>query len=397
MRPPILLDLTETAHTRARTGIQRVCLSLLGSLGTSGTGCRGITHDPHAAAWRPLADWERANLAATTPAAGRKARWPWPARLAGRLRRWARTPPPALPETAALLVPEIFSPSTARALPALFARVSGPRAAVFYDAIPLQLPALTPPRTVARFPGYLRELLMFDGIAAISEDSRDALLGWWRWCGVTEHPPVVAIPLGVDLPSAPAVSPEIMSPAAPPAVLCVGSLEGRKNHLALLDACETLWARGARFQLRLIGLAHPQTGRAALARVHALQAAGRPLCYDGVADDTTLAAAYAGCAFTAYPSLREGFGLPLIESLARGRPCVCSAHGALGETARGGGCLALDTMDAASIAAALERLLADPAALATLAAAARVRRFKTWAGYTKDVTDWMSGLPRRRN
>jgi glycosyltransferase involved in cell wall biosynthesis len=389
----IFLDLTQTAHTGALTGVQRLCRSLHRALAASGT-ARPVCHDPWQRAWRALDSAELAALGAKKVTAQRKVAWPLRVRARGLLRRaFTRSAPPLVGD--ALLVPEIFSAATARALPALLSHVTGPRAAVFYDTIPLQLPELTPARTVARFPSYLRELLMFDGVAAISEDSRDALLDWWRWCGVTAHPPVVAIPLGVDLPSAPLARADSDPALSAPVVLCVGSLEGRKNHLALLNACESLWARGLRFELRLIGLAHPQTGRAALVRVRALQAAGRPLRYDGAADDATLAAAYAECAFTVYPSLREGFGLPVIESLARGKPCVCSARGALGESTRGGGCIALDDVGAASLALALEPLLVRPAALTKLAAEARARRFKSWEHYAREITDWMSGLPRR--
>jgi glycosyltransferase involved in cell wall biosynthesis len=181
----------------------------------------------------------------------------------------------------------------------------------------------------------------------------------------------------------------------PPVVLCVGSLEGRKNHLALLDACELLWARGARFELRLVGLAQPDTGRAALARVRALQAAGRTLRYDGPLDDDGVDAAYAACAFTVYPSLIEGFGLPVLESLAHGRPCICSAHGALGESARDGGCVALNTVTAPNLAAAISRLLDTPAELAALAAAARARKLRTWGDYASDLVGWLGTLTRR--
>jgi glycosyltransferase involved in cell wall biosynthesis len=110
----------------------------------------------------------------------------------------------------------------------------------------------------------------------------------------------------------------------------------------LLDACEQLWTRGVRFELRLIGMAQAETGRTALARVRALQQAGWPLRYDGPVDDATVTAAYRECQFTVYPSLLEGFGLPVLESLALGKPCICSARGPVGESARGGGCVALE-------------------------------------------------------
>lgn len=390
MPAPLLLELTHTSHTRARTGIQRVTRALQSALGPAAI---AITHDPHRDAWRPLEPWECANLAATGAAAKRRARWPLHAQLRGHTRRLLGRSACALPANSGLLVPEVFSPAVAAALPALFAAASGPRVAVFHDAIALKYPELTPVKTVARFPAYLRELLAFDGIAAVSSDSRDSLCDYWRWLGVTAAPPVRAIPLGTDGPRHPPG--DTSGSAGAPVVLSVGSIEGRKNHLALLEACEVLWKRGLRFELRLVGLAHPQTGRAALERLQALQAAGRPLRYVGPLGDAAVDAAYAACAFTVYPSLVEGFGLPVVESLAHGKPCICSARGALGESACGGGCVALDSVDSAGLAAAMARLLATPGEVAALAAAARARQFRPWAEYAAELTMWMRSLTRR--
>ncbi len=386
MKAPFLLDLSHTCHTRARTGVQRVARSLRSALGGDAA---AVTHDPHLGAWRVLERWEEANLDATGAGGRRGARWPLAARWRGRIGRFLGRRPAPLPTNAGLIVPEIFSPAVATALPALFTAAGGPRVAVFHDAIALRLPELTPAGTVARFPAYLQELLTFDGIAAVSADSRDALIDYFRWLGVARTPPVRAIPLGVDLPAkaAPAATHE-----GPPVVLCVGSIEGRKNHLALLDAAESLWARGLRFELRLIGLAQPATGAPALARLAELQAAGRPVRHDGPVGDDAVAAAYAACAFTVYPSIAEGFGLPVLESLAHGKPCVCSARGALGEAAAGGGCAALPAVAAPELAGAMERLLSDPAELAALAAAARGRPARTWPDYAADLAAWVAVL-----
>ncbi|HVS54423.1 MAG TPA: glycosyltransferase [Opitutaceae bacterium] len=393
---PVLLDLSHTSHTRARTGVQRVGRSLHAALGKRAL---AITHDPHLGAWRPLEAWEHANLATDAAHGKRGARWPLLAKIRGRLRRhFARASsagPLAGVDSAGLLVPEIFSPGVAAALPALFAATRGPRVAVFHDALALQLPEFTPIRTVARFPAYLQELLAFDGIAAVSDDSREALLDYWRWLGLARAlPPVKTIPLGVDAPPRSA-APHAPISAARPTVLSVGSIEGRKNHGALLDACEQLWARGADFELRLVGLAHATTGRAALERIRTLQRAGRPLRYDGPLPDAALHAAYADCAFTVYPSLREGFGLPVLESLAHGKPCVCSARGALGEAARDGGCVPLERVDAAALAEAIARLLATPTELVALAAAARARKFRAWSGHADDLLAFLRELPAR--
>lgn len=383
-----LIDLTHTSHTRARTGIQRVARSLHSALGSE---TMGITWDPFAGSWRTLEPWETASLHDPAPAAHRSAHWPWSARLLGRWRRFT-SKAPHLPTSAGLIVPEVFSPAVAAALPVLRSSARGPWVAVFHDAIPLKFPELSPTGTVGRFPAYLQELLAFDGIAAVSADSRDCLLDYWRWLGVGHHPPVLAIPLGLDRTLK---FPDTSESETPPIVLCVGSIEGRKNHLALLEAAEQLWSGGRTFRLHLVGLVNRQTGLAALERIKALQSAGRPLVYSGVVDDNALHRAYAASVFTVYPSLIEGFGLPVLESLAHGKPCICSGSGALGESARDGGCLALDQVNGPTLAAAMDRLLTDAVARSDLAAAASGRTFRSWSDYAADLTAWMATLPPR--
>ena len=401
MPAPLLLDLTHTSHTHARTGIQRVARSLFAALSPHAL---PVTHDPYQQTWRPLQPWELANLRTDSTAKKRSAQWPLLARLRGRLRRNTAPSlksqisnlksPAAASVPHALVVPEIFSPTVAAALPALLGAATGPRVALFHDAIALKFPELTPPKTVARFPAYLAELLAFDAIAAVSEDSAATLADYWHWLGAKNPPPIRTLPLGIDTHPTTPIG-ENNPPSALPTVLSVGSIEGRKNHLALLDACESLWARGEKFSLHLIGLAQPQTGAAALARLQQLQAAGRPLRYDGPVTDRALASAYAHCTFTVYPSLLEGFGLPVLESLAHGRPCICSSRGALGESARGGGCLALDRVDSPSLSTAISQLLRAPSELAALVRAARARRFRTWPDYARDLLAWLPEIARR--
>lgn len=385
----LLLDLTHTSHTPARTGVQRVARSLLTAL-TAETAVLPVTHDRFRGGWRRLAAWERRNLELARPGSRRRAHWPWHARWGGRLARLAgRRLPPLPPADEGVILPEIFSPQVAAALTELSAG-GGPTVALFHDAIALRLPEFTPRGTVARFPAYLLELARCDGIAAVSQDSREALVEYWAWLGLAHPPPVEVLPLGLD----PVVRPDpaAVSAPAPATILCVGSIEGRKNHLALLDACEQLWSAGHRFQLRLVGLARPETAAPALARIRELQRRGRPLRYDGAVDEATLQQAYATCAFTVYPSLMEGFGLPVLESLQHGRPCVCSADGALGESARGGGCRALAALDAGALAEAIGGLLTAPAELARLQREAAGRQFRTWSDYATDLRGFLARL-----
>jgi glycosyltransferase involved in cell wall biosynthesis len=386
------VDASHTSHTRAQTGIQRVCRSLVAELEGDGKAV-AVCFDPHLDSWRRLNASEAASLrdcSAAQSGASRGARWTVLQKLSGRARRLAGRRP-SLPASGGLICPELFSAQVGARLPGLIASVGGPSVAVFHDAIGLKFPELTPPATVARLPAYLRELLLFDGIAAVSDDSAASLRDYWHWLGIANPPPVQTIAHGVDdLPALPGGEP------AGTRVLCVGTIEGRKNHLALLEAADALWREGVEFELELIGMARAETAAGALRRIESLQRAGRPLLYHGSASEARLQAAYARCAFTVYPSLMEGFGLPVLESLRHGKPCVCSGDGALGESARGGGCLPVSPPDAAGIARAMRRLLQDPIELSRLAAAARARKFRTWRECSRELVEWMGTLVRRR-
>ena len=390
----LLFDATHTSHTSAQTGIQRVCRTLFAELQSQGA-VTPICYDPHLIGWRALAPKETSILLDRSGGTGRSrgAKWTLAQKIAGATQRWLGAKP-LLPAAQGLICPELFSAKVGAQLPGLLSAVAGPRVAIFYDAIALKFPELTPPATVARFPAYLRELLLFDGVVAISEDSATSLRDYWRWLGIDQPPPVHAIPLGVDRPTLLSANEANPSPTLP-RLLCVCTIEGRKNHLALLEACEALWLEGLAFELQLIGMPRADTAGPALARIHALQQAGRPLLFSGSVPDATLHAAYQQCSFTVYPSLIEGFGMPVLESLHYGKPCVCSSRGALGESAHGGGCLTLASVDAHNLAATLGRLIKNPTEVAQLAAQARRRHLKTWPEYATAFTTWLLALPRR--
>ena len=91
-----------------------------------------------------------------------------------------------------------------------------------------------------------------------------------------------------------------------------------------------------------------------------------------------LVRAYQGATAFAYPSLYEGFGLPVLEAMACGVPCVTADTSSLPEVVGDAGLL-VDPRNVAELAAALQRLVAEPALAADLAARGRerARRF-TW-------------------
>jgi glycosyltransferase involved in cell wall biosynthesis len=121
-------------------------------------------------------------------------------------------------------------------------------------------------------------------------------------------------------------------------VLAVGTLEPRKNLGRLLDA-----ARSAGVELRVVG-ARGWGG---------VEVGGNGVHWLGEVPDARLAELYRGALCVAYPSLYEGFGMPVLEAMACGVPVVTSAGGATEEVA-GGAAVLVDPLDARAIAAGLE-------------------------------------------
>ena len=165
--------------------------------------------------------------------------------------------------------------------------------------------------------------------------------------------------LACDLPGIPRVRTAHDAPratrTAPVRMLCVSTLEPRKNHRALLAAYELAVARppGPALELDLVGAAYVGSQDIANAVREADRRACRACVGTGRSSTTQLQALYAACDFTVYPSVVEGFGLPVIESLWFGRPCVCANFGVMAENAAGGGCLTADVRDPQALADAM--------------------------------------------
>ena len=81
----------------------------------------------------------------------------------------------------------------------------------------------------------------------------------------------------------------------------------------------------------------------------------------------------------------EGFGLPVIESLWFGRPCICANFSVMAENAAGGGCLTTDVRDPEALAAAILQLAESPELRRKIAAEAVTRPLKSWADYAEEV------------
>jgi glycosyltransferase involved in cell wall biosynthesis len=159
-----------------------------------------------------------------------------------------------------------------------------------------------------------------------------------------------------------------------PVVLCIAQFRSHKNLARLVEA----HARLANPEAALL-LVGPRTPQAAeLEALAARLGTANRVRVTGWVSDADLEGLYRMATCFVLPSLEEGFGLPVLEAMARKVPVACSDATSLPEVA-GDAALLFDPYDTAAIARALDRLLADAALRASLAGlgAARAREF-TW-------------------
>lgn len=153
-----------------------------------------------------------------------------------------------------------------------------------------------------------------------------------------------------------------------PYVLFVGTMEPRKNLPGLIEAMAQL--AGREIDLVLVGPEGWNEDVAAL--LGRLDGTGIGIHALGFLAPDDLPPLFAGCAVFCFPSLREGFGMPVLEAMAHGAPVVTSSGTATAEVA-GDDALLVDPGDHDAIAVALARILDDEALADDLRARGRAR------------------------
>ncbi len=279
-----------------------------------------------------------------------------------------------------ILTPELFSEAERPGFTAFLDQRPCRMAAIYHDAIPLKFPDITWPKSVERHPGYMKLLARFDRVWAVSAASRSELLGFWKWQGITRPPPVDVLALGSDWKGVPRQSASPGTAGGLPRIVSVGILEPRKNQSVILDACASLRREGLEMELHLVGRLNPHYGMPLAHKVAAMASEWEKLHYHPKMDDARLAALVRSARATAFASIAEGCGLPLLESLWLGVPCVCSDIAPLLENAAGGGCSVVAGNSVAGWTDALRRILKDDAAHARLSGEAAARELPTWSG-----------------
>ncbi|MEN3110440.1 glycosyltransferase family 4 protein [Uliginosibacterium paludis] len=213
----------------------------------------------------------------------------------------------------------------------------GPSVATFHDLSVLDCPEFHPPERVA----YMRSELPValeraDVLLTISEHARQAVLAY---SGFSPER-VLAVPLAASSEFKPRTAKECAEVLVRFGlgfgryVLYAGTVEPRKNLGRLLDAYEILPARVKNHFPLVVAGYRGWCSDEVHVRLQQAQSEGWAF-YLGFVSASDLPVLYSGARIFAFPSLYEGFGLPLLEAMASGVPVVCSDSTSLPEV--GGG------------------------------------------------------------
>lgn len=203
---------------------------------------------------------------------------------------------------------------------------------VVYDLIPVFFPHLF---GLPLFKPYVRHMFdscaISDGLLAISESTR---VDTYKFCEdmLLPKPRVGVVRLGDDFSRIEPSKPGLHDLEKGNFILCVGTVEVRKNHMLLYMAYKEGISRGIDMpKLVIVG------GRGWYTEDLLFAFKNDPLVRDNVhiggRTDEELEWLYENCLFTVYPSVYEGWGLPIAESLARGKVCISSNTSSMTEIA----------------------------------------------------------------
>ncbi len=373
VKDAVLVDVHHTAEASFATGIQRVTREAVR---------RWVeVHKPTLLGWHRSLD----SLRLLTPREIRRACWGGPE---------VSNPeqgPIIVPFNCTFLLPELATETERTDALRCLAQYSSNRLALIgYDMVPITVPETTHPAMPAAFARNLAAARHASSIATISESAAVEYRGWARMVHAVGVPGPAVVPcllpneVGTATPQEMAAAADRLLVGTLPMVLVVGSHEPRKNHLTVLHAAELLWREGHKFSLSFIG-GRSWSGDQFMASLAKLQSGGRPVETISAASDALLWSAYRLARFTVFPSINEGFGLPVVESITCGTPAITSNFGAMREIAADGGARLVDPRDDHDLADVMRELLTDDAELQRLSAAAAARPVRTWDTYAEQA------------
>lgn len=262
--------------------------------------------------------------------------------------------------------------------------------AVFHDAIPVLHPELCSQQVAENHGRYMKALASCDIVMATAKHNEEDLKRYWQAQGIRAKAETATVSLAAAIENIPRVRDISGKENGEKEILFVSTIEPRKNHIRLLHAFCALMDHHPdwKHKVKLTMIGNRYAGREDLAKtVEDVCSQHENIEWLGVVSDEELYAHYQRCWFTVYPSVIEGFGMPIAESFWFGKPCLASDKGSIAELAGGhGGCL-VDVHDEEVIEKALWRLLTDKVYYCDLCREALQAPIITWSQYAERVID----------
>jgi glycosyltransferase involved in cell wall biosynthesis len=268
-----------------------------------------------------------------------------------------------------------------------------------HDLFPITMPQLCEEGATASFESKFRAGIgAWDFIVANSTFTANDIRGYLAQNGVKPAIPVIAAPLAhssaksqLGVTARAALSKTLRGRRF---VLCVGTIEPRKNHVALLEAWKAL--DQVHPDLPVLVLVGRQGWRMGELVKELKRGALRHLKVQWLENisDAQLDTLYKEGMFTVFPSFAEGWGLPIGESLVHGKVCLASNTTAMPEVG-GDFAIYIDPYDHKMLERTLERLLYDGETLAKQEEKiAQGFRPRTWSDVADDLINGLSALQR---
>ncbi|QEG23606.1 glycosyltransferase family 4 protein [Mariniblastus fucicola] len=207
-----------------------------------------------------------------------------------------------------------------------------------------------------------RAIKQADAIICVSHNTRNDLLEMYPECESRTRVVYHATELGDSLPT------DAMPFSDRPYILYVGSRSRYKNFDGLLRAFQIVIARDQELQLRTVGNEFTKKERQRIAELGLTD----HVANEGIVDDSQLAQLYRNSLCFVYPSLYEGFGLPLLEAMSCETPVLASNNSCIPEVVRDAALL-FDPNSKTDLADALTFLLQNPCVREQLVIEGRMR------------------------
>lgn len=264
-------------------------------------------------------------------------------------------------------------------------------AAIFYDLIPFRDDDYAEGRS--QHIEYMIELVRCDSILAISKFSADDLTSFYKIEGgcsnheITNLESVISsVPLGEyrEHASWGVTQKTRADNQLSRSIVLLGTIEPRKQQTKFLRIFNDLLSKEpllSHYSIEIFGSLHPTSAP----DLHREIARNQNIHYHQYSSDKVVEKALSHAEFSVFPSKNEGYGLPIVESLRHGVPCLTASFGAMAEIASGGGCLVTDVLSDDAITQSLLHLVRDLDLQKKLRSEITSRIQRSWGDYAEDL------------